>query len=101
MNKSNSTIPEGYTTITPWIISPSSVKLIEFMIAAFDAVEIVDNRAYNADGSIGHMEARIGTAIVMLFDSKSHWFATRAFLRIFVDDSQAIYDKAMKAGAGH
>jgi hypothetical protein len=33
-------IPEGYTTVTPWIISRDTGRLIAFVEAAFGAVEI-------------------------------------------------------------
>jgi hypothetical protein len=33
-------IPEGYHSLTPWIISRHSARLIEFLSAAFGAVEI-------------------------------------------------------------
>jgi PhnB protein len=43
------TVPENYTSITPWIISPSS-RLIEFLTAAFEAEEIPNSRIVNEDG---------------------------------------------------
>ena len=64
-----SAIPEGYTTVTPWIISTDTPQLIDFLVAAFDGVEL--GRMANADGSIGHAEIRIGDAIVMAFDAPS------------------------------
>ena len=88
--------PEGYTTVTPWIISPDTAAVIDYMTRAFDAVEIA--RVVGEDGSIGHAEVRIGDAIVMLFDSRPHWPATPAFLRLYVDDAEATHRKAVEAG---
>ena len=45
-------IPEGYHSVTPWIISRHSARLIEFLTAAFGAEEIA--RVVGDDGSIGH-----------------------------------------------
>jgi PhnB protein len=88
--------PEGYTTVTPWIISPDTAAVIDYMRRAFDAVEIA--RVVGEDGSIGHAEVRIGDAIVMLFDSRPGWPATPAFLRLYVDDAEATHRKAVEAG---
>jgi len=49
-------IPDGYGTVTPWIICKDSAKLIEFLERAFNAKELPGSRIKNADGSIGHVE---------------------------------------------
>jgi uncharacterized glyoxalase superfamily protein PhnB len=97
--KSNSVqpIPEGYHTVTPWIIVRGAAQLMDFLKAAFEAVEL--GRVYNADGSIGHAEARIGDSIVMAFDAKAEWPPTPCFLRLYVADGDAVYRQALKAGA--
>ena len=92
-------IPEGYTSVTPWIISFSSVTLIEFMEAAFNAEEIQNSRVYNEDDSIGHVEVRIGNAIVMLFDAKKGWLPTPSFLRLYVENGDKVFQKSIEAGA--
>ncbi|MDR0269326.1 hypothetical protein [Paenibacillus sp.] len=58
-------------TITPWITTKSTEKLIAFLIAAFHAQEL--GRVYNADGSIGHAEVRIGDSKILMFDSPAEW----------------------------
>src|SRR5688572_24647208 len=88
-------IPEGYTTVTPFVIVKGAAEFIDFTKKAFDAEEIT---RVGEDGAIGHAEVRIGDAIVMLFDSKKHWPATPAFLRLYVDDCDATYNQALKAG---
>ncbi len=55
-------IPDGYGTVTPWIISPDTARLIDYLTAAFGAAEIA--RVELEDGSIGHAEVRIGTPAV-------------------------------------
>lgn len=90
-------VPEGYHTVTPWIIARGAAQLIDFLKAAFDAVEV--GRVYNADGSIGHAEVRIGDSIVMAFDAKAEWPPTPCFLRLYVADGDAVYRQALKAGA--
>ncbi|MCD6059683.1 MAG: Glyoxalase/bleomycin resistance protein/dioxygenase [Thermomicrobiales bacterium] len=51
------------------------------------------------DGSIGHAEVRIGDSVVMMFDAKPHWPDTPAFLRLYVADGDAVFQRALRAGA--
>jgi len=92
-----STIPEGYTTVTPWIISADTPQLLDFIVAAFDGVEL--GRMANQDGSIGHAEIRIGDAIVMAFDAPSDLKPMPAFIRLYVPDARKGFAKALEAGA--
>ncbi|TDD64475.1 VOC family protein [Actinomadura darangshiensis] len=89
-------IPEGYTTVTPWIISRDTAAVIDFMTKAFDAEEIA--RVVDDRGVIGHAEVRVGNAIVMLFDADPSWPATPAFLRLYVEDAHAVHRQAVAAG---
>lgn len=90
-------IPDGYTTVTPWIISKDTGRVLEFIAAAFDGEELA--RMPNEDGGIGHAETRIGNAIVMAFDARPHWPATPCFLRLYVEDAKATFERALAAGA--
>ena len=89
-------IPEGYHSVTPFVISRDSAKFLEFMKAAFDAEEL--GRVVGEDGAIGHAEVRIGDSVVMAFDAKAGWPDTPAFLRIYVPDGDATYRTALDAG---
>jgi PhnB protein len=89
-------IPEGYTTVTPWIISRDTAAVIDYLREAFGAVEL--GRVIDARGVIGHAEVRIGDAIVMLFDGDPNWPATPAFLRLYVEDAHAVHRRAVEAG---
>jgi PhnB protein len=90
-------IPEGYTAVTPWIISPDTDALGGFLESAFGATELA--RIHNPDGSIGHAEFRIGDAVVMAFDAHDGWPATPSFLRLYVVDGDAAFARALHAGA--
>jgi PhnB protein len=89
-------VPEGYTTVTPWLISRGTARLIGYMKAAFNAEELA--RVVMEDGSIGHAEVRIGDAIVMLFDARPDWPPTPGFLRLYVEDADAVHRQAVAAG---
>jgi PhnB protein len=92
-------IPENYTSITPWIISKSSEKLIQFLKAAFDAKEIPNSKIKNEQGVIIHVVVKIGDAMVMLFDSKEGWNPTPGFLNLYVEDVEKAYQNALQLGA--
>ena len=89
-------IPEGYTTVTPWLISPDTARLIDYVTAAFGGEELY--RFTAEDGTIGHAEVRIGNAIVMMFDAPPVWPPTPGFLRLYVDDADAVHQQAVAAG---
>jgi len=93
------TVPENYTSVTPWIISRSSADLIGFLQAAFDAEEIPNSRIVNEDGVIIHVVVKIGNALVMLFDAREGWAPTPSFLNLYVEDIKTTYQKAIKLGA--
>ena len=98
-NKKIETVPKNYTSVTPWIISPSSEKLIEFLKAAFDAEEIPNSKIKNKDGTVIHVVVKIGGAVVMLFDSRDDWAPSPSFLNLYVEDVEASYQKAIQLGA--
>ncbi|GAA3601422.1 VOC family protein [Nonomuraea rosea] len=88
--------PEGYTSVTPWIISRDTAGLIDWLKTAYAAVEL--GRMTDENGRIGHAEVRIGDAVVMLFDSPPEWPETPAFLRLYVPDADATHRRAVEAG---
>ncbi len=89
-------IPEGYGTVTPWIVTNDTRRLIEFIKAAFDAevLGVVEVEG----GAIGHAEARIGDSIIMMFDSPFP-VATPGLLRLYVEGADAVLQRAVTAGA--
>ncbi len=91
--------PKGYTSVTPWIISPSSEKLIEFLQDAFSAEEIPNSRITNENGLIIHVVVKIGDAHVMLFDAREDWAPTPTFLNLYVTDIERTYRRALEVGA--
>ncbi|MEO7049593.1 MAG: VOC family protein, partial [Ferruginibacter sp.] len=78
------TVPEHFTAVTPWIISSSTARQIEFLQAVFGAEEIPGSRIVNETGVIIHVVVRLGDAMVMLFDSRAGWGNTPSFLNIYV-----------------
>jgi PhnB protein len=89
-------IPEGYGTVTPWIIVRDCAGFLDYLKRAFGAEELA--RLPDESGKIGHAEARIGDSIVMTFDAGDDWPETPAFLRLYVEDGDAVHRQAVTAG---
>ncbi len=92
-------VPARYTRVTPWVISSDTNAEIAFLAAAFGAVETAGSRFQLPDGRIGHVEVELGDAVVMLFDSAPGWPPTPAHLRVYVSNTQEVFERALEAGA--
>jgi PhnB protein len=90
-------IPEGYHTLTPYIVVPGVAKLIDFLKEAFDAKEL--HRMAGPDGRIMHAELRIGDSPLMLGEPMGEWKAMPCLIYLYVEDTDAFYHRALKAGA--
>jgi PhnB protein len=95
-SNSAQSVPEGYHVVTPWIVVKGAARLIDYLQEAFDAEEL--GRVYDPDGTIGHAEVRIGDSVVMMFDAKEAWPNTPGFFRLYVEDGEAAYQRALAAG---
>src|SRR5260370_1097174 len=89
-------IPEGYHTVTPYVVVPGVAKLIDFLKQAFDAKEL--HRMAGPDGRIMHAEVRIGDSPVMLGEPMGEWKAMPFAVFLYVDDNDAVYNSALRAG---
>lgn len=90
-------IPDGYHTVTPYLIVDDVAGLISFLEEAFDAEETF--RMAGADGSITHAEVRIGDSMVMMGQAGEEVPAKPAMLHLYVEDSDEMYRQAVAAGA--
>ncbi len=89
-------IPEGYHTVTPYLVGPGMSKLIDFLKQAFDAKEIM--RMARPDGAIMHAEVRIGNSPVMMGEPQGDQKPLPAMLYLYVNDTDATYKRALQAG---
>ena len=99
-----SPIPEGYHSVTPYLVMKNAATAIEFYKKAFGAVELL--RMAAPGGKIGHAEIKIGDSPVMLADEYPDMGSkgpeslggTPVSLMIYVDDVDKIYPQAIAAG---
>ena len=98
-------IPEGYYSLTPYLVISGAADAIEFYKKAFGAEEIV--RMPGPGGRIMHAEVKIGNSVLMLSDEnperghmspKSRGGATGSVM-LYTDDVDAVFNKAVAAGA--
>lgn len=89
-------IPDGYHTVTPYLIISGASKLISFLKQAFNANEI-DRMEH--DGAIIHAAVQIGDSRIMLSNSNEQWKPLPCMLHLYVNDVDKIYQEAIKAGA--
>lgn len=91
-------VPDGYTAVTPYLVAEDAPRLIDFLVEAFGAVERM--RMPMPDGGIGHAEVEIAGAAVMLGSASPPDFPpVAAQLHLYVEDADAVYARAVAAGA--
>lgn len=91
-------IPQGYHTITPYLVVDGAEKIVSFMKEAFGAQPVFEPMM-RPDGKIMHAEYKIGDSVVMISDASERAKATSAMLHLYVPNVDAVYQKALKAGA--
>ena len=89
--------PPGYSTVSPYLIVDGATRTIEFLTRVFDAREL--RRFPGTDGKLLHAEVRIDDTVVMLADGNAEWPPVPAFVHVYVDDVDAVYERALAAGA--
>jgi PhnB protein len=91
-------VPDGYHTLTPYLVADAADKVISFMKDAFGAKAVFEPMM-RPDGKIMHAEFRIGDSVLMIADSSERAKATASMLYVYVPNVDTVYQKAIKAGA--
>jgi PhnB protein len=98
-------VPEGYSTLTPYLAVDDASKAIEYYKRAFGATERARMEA--PGGLIGHAELEIGDSVVMLSDMfpqastrpPRDLGGTSASVFMYVEDVDAVVQRAVAEGA--
>jgi PhnB protein len=90
-------VPEGFHTITPNTIVSDAAKAVAFYKEAFGAEEKM--RLTMPDGKIVHCELQIGDSRLNLADAMEGWPLHPLLAQIYVVDSDAMFKRAIAAGA--
>lgn len=99
-------IPDGFHTLTVYLVMPDAAAAIDFYRRAFGAVERYRLPGMNGQG-VGHAEITIGDTIVMLADevegalakSPQTVGANTVGLCLYVDDVDGVFARALQEGA--
>jgi len=91
-------VPDGYHTLTPYLVVDGAERVINFMKEAFGAKPVIEPMT-RPDGKIMHAEFKIGDSVVMISDASERAKATSAMIHVYVPNVDAVYQKALKAGA--
>jgi uncharacterized glyoxalase superfamily protein PhnB len=90
-------VPDGYHTVTPYLLVKGVSALIDFLKEGFDAVEI--HRTALPGGAVMHAEMQIGDSRVMMGEVPQGHSPMPAMLYLYVPDVDAVHAKAIRAGA--
>jgi PhnB protein len=97
-------IPDGYHSITPYLVCKGAAKAIEYYKNAFGAKETV--RMPGPEGRIMHAEVQIGDSMVMLSDENPDRGAVAPSGRgrsmsvmLYTDNVDSVFKRAVDLGA--
>ena len=98
-------IPEGYHSLTPYLIIDGAANAIEFYKKAFGAIELF--RFPAPGGRIGHAEIKIGDSPVMLADQHPEMGykgpqalgGSPVSIMLYVEDVDSVFKRAVASGA--
>jgi PhnB protein len=97
-------IPEGYHSVTPYLIVKGAAKAIDYYKKVFGATEIM--RMPGPNGTVGHAEIKIGDSIIMLADEQQGNFrspeglgGSPVSLMVYVEDVDKTFKQAISSGA--
>ena len=98
-------IPDGYHSITPYLVIKGAAAAIDFYKQAFGATEIM--RMPQPDGRVGHAELKFGDSVVMLADEYPEMDVvgpktlgnTSVGLLLYLDDVDKAVERAVSLGA--
>ena len=98
-------IPDGYYSLTPYLVCKGAAKAIEFYSKAFGANETV--RMPGPGGAIMHAEVKIGNSMLMLADenkerghlSPESIGGSACSIMFYTDAVDDVFTRAVAAGA--
>ncbi len=90
---------EGFHAITPYLVIPGAAQWIDFVKQAFGAEEHFRVKRPGAEDIIMHAEVKIGDSMIEVADANPQYPPTPTTLLLRVGDPDAVYDRAVSAGA--
>ena len=94
---SESYVPDGFTRVTPYLTVNGAQKLLDFLVAVFDA-RVVD-RAEQPEGKLARAAVRIGDSTIELSEAAGKWGPMPGAIHIYVPDVDQTHQRALRNGA--
>src|SRR5262245_26949395 len=91
-------IPHGFHNVPPYLVVPRVGALLQFLKQAFEAQEIL-SPMLRSDGGVGQAEVKIGDSIIMMGEPMGDMPPMPGSLYLYVQDTDAVYQRALQAGA--
>lgn len=89
--------PDGYPTVSPYLVVDGADRTIQFLTNVFGASEL--RRFTDPQGQVIHAEVRLDDGVIMLGDKAEGWPTCPAHVHIYVPDVEVTYQKALDWGA--
>jgi PhnB protein len=96
-------IPQGYHTVTPYLVVKDGAKALDYYKQAFGATAVT--RMDAPDGTVMHAEFKIGDSMIMLSGemgpcrSPQSLGGTPVSIFLYLEDVDSVYKQAVDAGA--
>jgi uncharacterized glyoxalase superfamily protein PhnB len=90
-------IPDGYHTVTPYLVVADAEAQIDFLKNAFGGEETFRHK--DDKGRVSHAEVRVGNSVLMIGQARDQWKPMPAMFYLYVEDVDAVYKRAVEAGA--
>jgi len=90
-------VPDGFHTVTPYLVAEDAKLVIAFMQKAFNA-EFDHRPTRRPDGKVMHATLRVGDAHVMIGNASERAKAMPAMLYVYVPNVDEVYAAAIEAG---
>jgi len=88
--------PEGYNSVSPYLIVDEGQRMIDFLIEVFSGILL---RKFNReDGSIMHAEVRLDDSVIMISQSTSQYPQNNSILHVYVPDVDETFEKGLAYG---
>ena len=89
--------PDAYQDLSPYLIANGAQTVIDFLKVVFGASDL--RRYEDPSGGLLHAEVKVGDSVVMIADGNADWPGVPCHIHVYVADVDAVFQKAVDAGA--
>lgn len=89
-------IPEGYSQVSPYLLTEKADEVYEFILKTFEGVDRGVMRM--PDGTLAHGEIKIGDTVIMVSSCTDQYPALRSMVHVYVENSDETVARALASG---